>query len=133
VKIARQFLSFAVVGAIGFVVDLGVLYLVAPALGWYGGRVLSFLAAATVTWALNRRFTFAGRYSGASIRREYLRYLLTMLGGALVNYGAYVLTLHWLGGPLAPALGVALGSCAGLAVNFLTARFLVFKGLTKAG
>lgn len=132
-KIARQFLSFAVVGAIGFVVDLGVLYLVAPALGWYGGRVLSFLAAATVTWALNRRFTFAGRHSGASIRREYLRYLLTMLGGALVNYGAYVLTLHWLGGPLAPALGVALGSGAGLAVNFLTARFLVFKGLTKAG
>lgn len=132
-KIAREFLSFAVVGAIGFVVDLSVLYLVAPALGWYGGRVLSFLAAATVTWALNRRFTFAGRHSGASIGREYLRYLLTMLGGALVNYGAYVLTLHWLGGPLAPALGVALGSGAGLAVNFLTARFMVFKGLTKAG
>lgn len=132
-KLAREFLSFAVVGTIGFVVDLGVLYVVAPALGWYGGRVLSFLAAASVTWALNRRFTFAGRHSGASIGREYLRYLLTMLGGALVNYGAYVLTLHWLGGPLAPALGVALGSCAGLAVNFLTARFLVFKGLTKAG
>jgi len=132
-KLAREFLSFAVVGTIGFVVDLGVLYVVAPTLGWYGGRVLSFLAAASVTWALNRRFTFAGRHSGASIVREYLRYLLTMLGGALVNYGAYVLTLHWLGGPLAPALGVALGSCAGLAVNFLTARFLVFKGVSKAG
>jgi putative flippase GtrA len=131
-KLAREFLSFAVVGTIGFVVDLGVLYVVAPALGWYGGRVLSFLAAASVTWALNRRFTFAARHSGA-IGREYLRYLLTMLGGALVNYGAYVLTLHWVGGPLAPALGVALGSGAGLAVNFLTARFLVFRGATKAG
>lgn len=125
-KLGREFLSFAVVGAIGFVVDLGVLYLAAPTLGWYGGRVVSFLAAATVTWALNRHFTFAERRSNSSIAREYLRYLLTMVGGALVNYAAYVFTLHSLGGPLAPALGVALGSGAGLAVNFLTARFLVF-------
>lgn len=127
VKIGREFLSFVVVGALGFGVDLGVLYLVAPTLGWYGGRVVSFIAAATATWALNRRYTFADRRSGASIAREYLRYLLTMLAGALVNYVAYVLTLHWLGGPLAPALGVALGSGAGLVVNFLTARHLVFR------
>lgn len=132
-KLGREFLSFAAVGAIGFGVDLGVLYLVAPASGWYGGRVVSFIAAATATWALNRRYTFAQRRSGASIWREYLHYLLTMLAGALVNYGAYVLTLHWIGGPLAPALGVALGSAAGLVVNFLTARFLVFRGATKAG
>lgn len=125
-RLGREFLSFAVVGTIGFVVDLGVLYLLASSLGWYGARVLSFLAAATVTWVLNRHFTFGHRRSEASLTREYARYLLTMLGGALVNYAAYALTLHWLGGPLAPALGVALGSCAGLAVNFLTARFLVF-------
>jgi len=31
----------------------------------------------------------------------------------------------------APALGVALGSCAGLAVNFLSARHLVFKSARK--
>ena len=124
-KLGRQFLSFAVVGAIGFVVDVAVLYLVAPLLGWYGARVLSFLAAATATWALNRRYTF--RRSQASVLREYLGYLGTMLGGAVVNYGAYVLVLHWATGPWAPAAGVALGSCAGLVVNFLSARYLVFR------
>jgi len=124
-KLGRQFLSFAVVGAIGFVVDVAVLYLVAPLLGWYGARVLSFLAAATATWALNRRYTF--RRSEASVLREYLGYLVTMLGGAVVNYGAYVLVLHWATGPWVPAAGVALGSCAGLVVNFLSARYLVFK------
>ena len=124
-KLGRQFLSFAAVGAIGFVVDVAVLYLVAPLLGWYGARVLSFLAAATATWALNRRYTF--RRSEASVLREYLGYLLTMLGGAVVNYGAYVLVLHWATGPWAPAAGVALGSCAGLVVNFLSARYLVFR------
>lgn len=126
-KVGKEFLSFVVVGAIGFGVDLGVLYLLAPYLGWYGARVVSFIAAATATWALNRHFTFRERRSGGSILREYAHYLLTMVGGALVNYATYVLTLHWVGGPLAPALGVAIGSCAGLAVNFLSARHLVFK------
>ena len=126
-KAGREFLAFAIVGAAGFVVDVAVLYLAAPLLGWYGARVLSFLAAATATWALNRRYTFSGRRSDVSVLREYLGYLVTMLGGAVVNYGAYVLVLHWLEGPWVPALGVAAGSCAGLAVNFLAARHLVFK------
>ncbi|WPH20748.1 GtrA family protein [Variovorax paradoxus] len=129
-KAGREFLAFAIVGAAGFVVDVAVLYLAAPLLGWYGARVLSFLAAATATWALNRRYTFAARRaSGAAtpIVREYLGYLVTMLGGAVVNYGAYVLVLHWLEGPWVPALGVALGSCAGLVVNFVSARYLVFR------
>jgi len=126
-KLGREFLSFAVVGAAGFVVDVVVLYLLAPLLGWYGARVLSFLAAATATWALNRRYTFSGRSASASVLREYLGYLVTMLGGAVVNYGAYVLVLHWVTGAWAPAAGVALGSCAGLVVNFLSARYLVFR------
>ncbi|HEY2256733.1 MAG TPA: GtrA family protein [Variovorax sp.] len=130
-KIGREFLSFAVVGAIGFVVDLGVLYLLAPKLGWYGARVVSFLSAATATWALNRHYTFSARRSGQSIVREYGRYLVTMLAGALVNYAVYAMTLHAVDGRLAPALGVALGSCAGLAVNFLTARHLVFRPARK--
>lgn len=129
-KIGREFLSFAVVGAAGFVVDVVVLYLLAPLLGWYGARVLSFLAAATATWALNRRYTFSARRANngsSSVWREYLGYLVTMLGGAVVNYGAYVLVLHEVSGTWAPALGVALGSCAGLVVNFLSARYLVFR------
>lgn len=127
-KPGREFLSFAAVGAAGFVIDVVVLYLLAPRLGWYGARALSFLAAATATWALNRRYTFADRRADAPVWREYLGYLVTMLGGAVVNYGAYVGVLHGVDGAWAPALGVALGSCAGLAVNFLSARYLVFGG-----
>jgi putative flippase GtrA len=126
-RIGKEFLAFAVVGAIGFVVDVGVLYLASPQLGWYGGRVLSWTAAATVTWLFNRHFTFRARHSGTSIVREYAHYMLTMLGGALVNYAAYVLTLHWVSGSWGPALGVAVGSGAGLVVNFLSARYLVFR------
>ena len=62
-KAGREFLLFAAVGVVGFGVDVAVLYLVAPLLGWYGARVLSFIAAATATWALNRRYTFGARHS----------------------------------------------------------------------
>jgi putative flippase GtrA len=130
-RLGKEFLSFAVVGAIGFVVDLGALYLMAPHLGWYGGRVASFIAAATATWLLNRHLTFRARPSGISVAREYAHYMLTMLGGALVNYAVYVLTLHRVAGAWGPALGVAVGSCAGLVVNFLSARYWVFRPATK--
>ncbi|RZL90065.1 MAG: GtrA family protein [Variovorax sp.] len=126
-KVGREFLLFAVAGVAGLGVDVGVLYLAAPLLGWYVARVLSFLAAATATWGLNRRYTFSARHSGVSLGREYLGYLVTMLGGAVVNYGVYVLVLHTLNGAWAPAVGVALGSLAGMTLNFLSARHLIFK------
>jgi len=122
-----RFLLFAIVGTAGFVADVAVLYAAATVLGWYGGRVVSFLAAATLTWQLNRRWTFAdaavARLEGTA---AYLRYLLTMLAGAVVNYAVYAAALGWVDGRLAPALGVALGSFAGLAFNFAAAHFVLF-------
>jgi len=122
----RRLLLFAVAGAVGFVVDAGVLYALAPWLGWYAARVLSFLAAASVTWLFNRRYTFAAARP-PSLWREYLAYLGAMLGGAAVNYAIYALTLHLAHGPWAALLGVALGSLGGMAVNYLSARHLVFR------
>jgi putative flippase GtrA len=126
-KHARSLLWFLAAGLLGLAVDVAVLYVLAPLLGWYAARVLSFLAAATATWLVNRRYAFADAAPHASLLREYLGYLTAMLGGAAVNYTVYVLVLHWLSGPWAAAAGVALGSLAGLAVNFLSARYLVFR------
>lgn len=49
--IAPQFLRFALVGAVGFFVDAGVLQIAVRQIGSdpYVGRVLSFLAAASAT------------------------------------------------------------------------------------
>lgn len=57
-------------------------------------------------------------------------YLLAMLGGAAVNYAIYIAVIHELTevfGVLTPALGVALGSLGGMAVNFASARSIVFR------
>ena len=126
--LARKLLSFGIIGTFGFMVDVAVLYAVAPLLGWLVGRVISFLAAASTTWWLNRKYTFAGGASQPPLeaRRQYARYILVMLGGAALNYASYAATLALVSHSHAPALGVALGSIAGMGINFLSARFLVF-------
>ncbi|MDD0840987.1 GtrA family protein [Curvibacter sp. HBC61] len=127
-RVSRQFLFFCVAGVIGLGVDTAVLYALAPWLGWYGARVVSFLSAATATWWLNRRFAFA---SPSPLTepwwRQYLKYLLSMTVGGLVNYAVYVATLQWVPIDGAALLGVALGSIGGLGFNFVSARYLVFR------
>lgn len=125
----RQLVLFTLVGALGFVVDAGIVQVLVRrfAADPYLARLLSFLAAATTTWSLNRRYTFAGG-GGGSRRREWLRYLVAMGGGFALNYGTYaVLVASW---PLVrewPAIGVAAGSIAGAALNFLASKYWIFR------
>ena len=123
------FLRFCAAGVIGLAVDVAVLYLLAPLLGWYAGRAGSFWAAASVTWWLNRRFAFAASplRSRRSLWREYVQYLASMLVGGGVNYVVYVSVVYGMSVAFAPVLGVALGSIAGLIFNYLAARHLVFR------
>ena len=125
----RQLFWFSVSGVLGLLVDMGVLWLAAPWLGWYGGRLLSFLCAATFTWAFNRRKTFqpTGR-RGRSLLAEYLGYLSTMGIGGVVNYATYAAVLQYFAHlPQTPLIGVAAGSIMGLGLNFASARWLVFR------
>jgi len=128
VTLPAQVLGFALAGVAGFLVDAAVLYLLKGALGLYGARVASFLAAVLATWLINRRLAFGTRPSGLPPWREFLRYLSAMLAGGAVNYAAYALAVVAL--PVVsdhPVIGVGLGSLAGLAVNFFLARRFVFK------
>jgi putative flippase GtrA len=122
------FFRFCAVGVAGLLVDSAVLYALAPFLGWYAARVLSFLAAASATWWLNRRYTFPDdSYRTAGfLLRQYLRYLQAMLLGGLVNYGVYAATVMLVSVPGAPLIGVCLGSIAGLTLNFVSARYIMF-------
>ncbi|WP_326491152.1 GtrA family protein [Paraburkholderia sp. HD33-4] len=131
-KLHREFIWFAIAGAVGFGVDAGVLYAaLALGCGPYVGRLISFLCAAFVTWQINRRITFTAA-AGTSLWREWCQYLAAMSLGGACNYGAYVLTLHLLPrGPASPLLAVAAGSIAGMFVNFATAKLWVFRAAPK--
>ena len=127
-KARRELLLFIAAGLLGLLVDVGVLYgALALGSGWFAGRALSFLCAVWVTWQFNRRFTFTQR-AGMSTWEEWWRYLSAMLLGGVVNYSAYslvVLTLPY--HPWLPLAAVSAGSLAGLSVNFLSAKYFVFR------
>ena len=124
----RELLRFAIAGVIGFLVDAGVLYgMLALGAGYFVGRAVSFVVAVWSTWQFNRRFTFVSD-SNKSAWTEWWHYLLAMLGGGLVNYAAYSAAILILPkSTLLPLIGVAIGSLAGMTVNFVSAKLWVFR------
>ena len=130
-----RLVRFATVGVAGFVVDSGILWIAMHLLGLgpYGGRVVSFLAAATVTWWLNRLYTYSDRFQSGAAVRQWRNYVLASTLGAAANYLTYCACIVLL--PVAarfPVIGVAAGSLASLIFNFTIYSRFVFR-TTPAG
>lgn len=121
-----QFLRFAAVGVAGFVVDATVLFLVMLlGTGPFVGRVFSYFAAATFTWAANRRITFGDRSTG--LMAQWARFLAVNAFGGLVNYAVYAaLVLSFELFAAWPTFAVGFGALAGLVFNYALSRRLVF-------
>lgn len=127
--VAGQFLRFCLTGGVGFVIDAGTLYVLLHAGGLdpYSGRVVSYLTAATVTWLLNRSFTFVVP-AGAGLHREWLRYVSANAVGGGINYLIYAACIAAM--PIFrahPIWAVAVGSGVALLFNFSANKFLVFR------
>ncbi len=129
-KLIRQFGMFGLVGIAGLLVDMAALRLLLNGIGldFYSARVLSFLAAATTTWALNRRFTFR-EANHAPLLRQWAAFVAANSLGGVVNYTVYAalvstlaLCARW------PEIGVAAGSVAGMFLNFAASKRLIFRG-----
>ena len=124
----QQFLRFAAVGGVGFVVDAVALYLLVET----GGapllmRLCSFALAVTVTWALNRVWTFA-QGGQRRVRTEYAAYLSVQTVGVAINYAVYALVLSLLTpSPAHAVLALACGSVVALGGNFIGARSFVYR------
>jgi len=122
-----QFLMFGSVGTVGFLADTATVYATRHALGLYGAGAVAYLVAATVTWGLNRSWTFRGQGGGA-VHRQWARFLLVNLAGFTLNRGTYALLVTFV--PLCaaqPVFAVAAGSIAGMFVNFRLSRTMVFR------
>lgn len=129
-RLSREVGLFAVGGVLGLIVDAGTVQALVAWDHWnpYLARVLSFLLAATTTWAWNRRHTFAHRASGRPAAAEWLHWLALMGVGACINYAIYAVLLmayepmhRW------PAAAAAAGSAVAALVNFAMARGLLFR------
>jgi putative flippase GtrA len=128
-RLIGEVIRFGVVGVAGFVVDAGVLTLALHAgAGPWAGRVFSYLAAASVTFGLNRSWTFRTADRSRPVAQDWGVFLIVNLVGFACNYGTYAALIA--GVPVVrqfPVLGVAAGSLAGMAGNFLLSRRYVFR------
>jgi putative flippase GtrA len=127
--ISHKLPGFVLVGAIGFLIDAGILTALMTGFEFdhYRARAISFTVAVTATWYMNRRWVFeqnAVRISG----REYTSYFVVQVIGAAINLSVFVAAIE-----LAPRLAIwpviplAIGAAAALLFNFTASSRFVFS------
>lgn len=120
-------LKFGVVGVIGYAIDTATVYALRGSLGLYGAGLVSFVVAASGNWILHRVWTFRG-LGGGAIHRQWLTFLAANALGFLLNRGAYVALIATSAlCAKEPFLATAGGAIAGMGVNFVMSRQIVFR------
>jgi putative flippase GtrA len=128
VFVKRELILFLLIGGIGFCVDGGLL----TVLMWYGwdvipSRLFSFPVAVSVTWILNRLWTFDSE-SLAGVRKEYACYFGVQIFGATINLLIFLLLIGAYSAlrdhPLIP---LAVGAAVSFAANYMLSKAIVFK------
>lgn len=126
--VAIRLLSFAGVGASGFLVDvacyLGLQY---AGLDHWAARFASFWPAASWNWLLNRMVTFRGRVPDARAP-QWAKFVTSSIIGLIANAGSYTAMTSLTGffdqnRMLALVIGVGLGGL----VNFALATRFVYR------
>lgn len=127
-----KFLKFSMVGLFVYVVDALLFWMLLNMThATLLSRVGSTAVAMTVSWWLNKTFTFSDTKS-VNHQLQLAKFMVSQTPGALTNIA--VSTMVYIEFGLFkenPFLSVALGSCAGLAVNFMMANQFVFKNSSK--
>ena len=123
-----RFMRFGLVGALGFVVDAGVMQLLVSfaGVGAIEARAVSIPTAVFATWLLNRSFTF-GKTADAALP-SLVRYAAVSAGGATINflvYTALVLASSTL--EARPMIPLAIASIVALVFNYLGSKHFAFR------
>lgn len=128
-RLGYQITSFAIIGVVGFCIDGSVLTVLSVGMGMniFFSRFVSFSLASSSTWFLNRKYTFK-QPGNTSRSREYLRYIIIQVAGALLNLGIFT----WLVAARPelrafPIIPLGVGAGFALLFNFWGARILVYQ------
>ena len=126
---SRKLPGFVVVGAIGFLIDAGILTVLMTSFGLdhYSARAISFTVAVTVTWYMNRRWVF-DKSAASMSGREYSSYLVVQIIGAAINLSVFIAVIEFV--PLLtniPVRPLTIGAIAALLFNFGASSRFVFS------
>ncbi len=132
----REFVQFGMVGALSFVLDMGLFNLLQHGrLGVLAGHpntanIASATVATIFSWVANRLWTYRGR-TQANVAREALLFAFANVGGVLITqfclfFSHEVLGLH---SPLADNVAAyVVGFALGTAFRFVFYHYIVFTG-----
>ncbi len=102
-KLMQQLLKFGIVGALAFLIDYAVLYLLTEFAGIYYliSCAISFTVSVVFNYICSMRFVFAGK-KGMSRRKEFLIFVVFSILGLLLNQllmwcGVDLLNIHYMG------------------------------------
>lgn len=131
-----ELMKFGTVGAVAYVVDVGLMNLLRFGPGEVLGdkaltaKVISVAVATLVAWVGNRHWTFAAKKRD-SRSRELVWFLLVNAGGMLIAVGSLAVSHYVLGltSPLADNISAnVVGLGLGTAFRYFCYRYLVFNG-----
>lgn len=132
------FARFAVVATLIAGIDIGLLYLLKVPfdINVYIARIVSYSAAMTAGYFLNRHYTFHDHERTRPLAAEMGRFYTIFAGGGAVNYATFAGivaigheaglaagTRFWL-----PLVGVWIGGLVGMSVNYGLSHKWVFHG-----
>ena len=123
-----QLVQFGFVGVAGFVTDTAVVYATRDWAGLYVAGTLAYGVAVTVTWWLNRVWTFRGVSNIGPVHRQWMKFALANIPGLCLNLGTYFALVATV--PLCaaiPVIAIFAGALAGMSSNFLLSRAVVFR------
>jgi putative flippase GtrA len=125
----REVGGFLIAGFVGLGVDAGsfLVFFHSMSLGHYAARVLAFVIAVTVTWLLNRTFTFQAPRPD-HLHREYLAYVTTQSFGVLVNFSVFTFCI--ISSDMLrqyPVFALLIGSGIAMLINFVLMKMVVFR------
>lgn len=123
---ARRFL---IVGALAYVVDVSVFWLIAENFHYApnNARLIAFAVTILLTYVLNGRYTFSVTLQRASLAR----YVLVQLTGGVLNLSVFWLAMN-LNLAILPVICLTLGSLCGSIFNFVAMRIWVFNDTLRA-
>jgi len=126
----KQFIKFGITGGLGFVTNSLIFFLLADKAGLpvIPVSVGCFLIAGTQNYIVNHKWSFADSTGKSALTvKKWFIFLCSALAGLLINIAVMKLILDNFNVTykfIAQACGIA----AGMAVNFVCSKFIVFRG-----
>lgn len=122
----KTFFKFAVVGSIGFCINLTLFFLLINiSINVNLSAVISFLIAAFSNYLLNSKYTFKKYYYGYIFIAKYFEYLSVNIIGLFLNLVILNIVISYYG-PDFQIVGQVCGVLFGMTLNYVLALKKVF-------